>query len=70
MGRDIRALLEVLSNDMATSANNTYAAIIAISLFLYLGIMCMFIVILRKKITEEDEKNNNNQELELGAQKN
>ena len=55
MGTDIKALLDVLSDNMAKSASDTYAAIIAAALFLYFGVMCMFIVILRKKINPKEE---------------
>jgi len=54
MGTDLRNLLDVLSDDLSPNSNNTYASIIAGSFFLYLGIVCMFIVILRKKIHPEE----------------
>lgn len=70
MGEDIRTLLRVLSEDIADSANNTYAAIVAAAMFLYLGVMCMFIVILRKKEMSEEAKGNQNQgDVELGVVK-
>jgi len=68
MGTDIRALLKVLSNDLADSAQNTYAAIIAAALFLYLGTMCMFIVILRKRAKPEGAQNVPG-DVEMGQQK-
>ena len=67
MGEDIRSLLNVLSQDIADSSNNTYAAMVAAGLFLYFGTMCMFIVILRKKINPEEAKGNQNVgDVELG----
>ena len=68
MGTDIRNLLKVLSTDLADSASNTYAAIIAAALFLYLGVMCMFIVILRKRAKPEGKQNVPG-DVEMGQQK-
>lgn len=58
MGTNLRGLIDVLRNDMAPNAGNTYACIIAASFFLYIGVMCMFIVTLRKKITEDGSNEN------------
>ena len=68
MGKDIRALLDVLGDNLAESASNTYGSVIAAAFFIYLGILCMFIVILRKK-TQPEEDNKKGIDVEMGQQK-
>jgi hypothetical protein len=54
MGTDIKGLLRILGGSFSESASSTYGSMIACSFFLYVGILCMFIVILRKKIQPEE----------------
>jgi hypothetical protein len=69
MGSDIRALLDVMSNDFSTSSNNLYIFIIAGAFCLYFGIMFMFIVILRKRdVIEKVQQSDIKFSAEMGQQ--
>lgn len=69
MGNDMRELLGILQNDFSPNATNTYICVVTAALLLYIGIMCMFIVILRKKIDPDAEANREQKfDVEMGKQ--
>jgi hypothetical protein len=69
MGRDLKGLSTIMSNELSPSSTNLMAVVIAVSFLQFIAVFCTLIVVLRKRQTEDHvenhEKNSSGQDVEM-----